>query len=156
MFRPNKHQTQAETSEIFDGVSLVKRSRRLTTLTPDTVKEFGRLCLRLVFVWAEHRKILPYAKSDRHERSPWSRLAADEVREHNQHDQPVGVRCSRSARLFLIIFCNLLVIFFLHCIVRSGPILYHVWDATASDSRFSHHIQDTNPGSCDQGRKCKA
>ena len=120
-----------------------------------STKEIGRLCFYLVFVWAEHRKILPYAKSDRQKRSPWSRLAADEVREDSQHDQTVGVHCSRCARLFLIIFCNLLVIFFLHCIVRSGPILYHVWDATASDSRFSHHIQDTNPGSCDQGRKCK-
>ena len=35
----------------------------------------------------EHRKILPYAKSDRHQRSLWSRLAADEVREDSQHDQ---------------------------------------------------------------------
>ena len=120
-----------------------------------STKDIGRLCFYLVLVWAEHRKILPYAKSDRQKRSPWSRLAADEVREDSQHDQPVSVHCSRSARLFLIIFCNLLVIIFLRYNVRSGPILYHVWDATASDSRFSHHIQDTNPGSCDQGRKCK-
>ena len=52
-----------------------------------TVKDIGRLCFCLVFVWAEHRKILPYAKSDRHQRSLWSRLAADEVREDSQHDQ---------------------------------------------------------------------
>ena len=77
-----------------------------------STKEIGRLCFYLVLVWAEHRKILPYAKSDRHQRSLWSRLAADEVREDSQHDPTVGVHCSRCARLFLIIFCNLLVIFF--------------------------------------------
>ena len=48
--------------------------------------------------------------------------------------------CSRFARLFLIIFCNLFVIFFLRYIARFGPILNHVWDEIASDSRFSHHI----------------
>ena len=77
-----------------------------------STKEIGRLCFYLVFVWAEHRKLLPYTKSDRHQRSLWSRLAADEVREDSQDDPPVGVHCSRCARLFLIIFCNLLVSFF--------------------------------------------
>ena len=124
MFGPNKHQIEAETSDFFCAVSVFRRLEALDQA--HTAKDIGRLCFYLVFVWAGHRKILPYAKSDRQKRSPWSRLAADEVREDSQHDPTVGVHCSRCARLFLIIFCNLLVIFFLHCIVRSGPILYHV------------------------------
>ena len=52
-----------------------------------STKEIGRLCFYLVLVWAENRKILPYAKSDRHQRSLWSRLAETKVREDSQHDQ---------------------------------------------------------------------
>ena len=63
VFGPNKHQMEAETSEIFGRVSLVKRSRALDQA--HAAKDFGRLCFHLVFVWAEHPKIFPYAKSDR-------------------------------------------------------------------------------------------
>ena len=44
MFGPNKHQMEAETSEIFGRVSLVKRSRVLDQA--HAAKDFGRLCLR--------------------------------------------------------------------------------------------------------------
>ena len=60
-------------------MSLVKRLE--ASEHAHSTKEIGRLCFYLVLVWAEHRKILPYAKSDRHQRSLWSRLAEAKVRE---------------------------------------------------------------------------
>ena len=51
-------------TRVSETISSEEREQRALDQA-HAAKDIGRLCFYLVFVWAEHRKILPYEKSDR-------------------------------------------------------------------------------------------